>query len=97
MMKEMAKCVPDAGLYAPVTVLVDGRQMVCTLLMTKWQAYSLPMVVHNLWPLLRIWIPKSSDFFEKRLNSQFANGHEQQGTRRAEHRPTSTNERPLSR
>jgi hypothetical protein len=38
IMKEMAKCVPDAGLYAPVTVLVDGRQMACTLLMTKWQA-----------------------------------------------------------
>ena len=24
-MKEMAKCVPDAGSYAPVTVLVDER------------------------------------------------------------------------
>lgn len=37
IMKEMAKTVPDAAAYAPVTILVDERPMVCIFLMTTWR------------------------------------------------------------
>ena len=36
IMKEMAKQVPDAGSYAPVTVLVDERLTACICRMTGW-------------------------------------------------------------
>ena len=38
IMKEMAKHVPDAGSYAPVTVLVDERPMASICHMTGWRA-----------------------------------------------------------
>jgi len=38
VMKEMAKHVPDAGSYAPVTVLVDEREDGIHLPMTRWSA-----------------------------------------------------------
>jgi len=37
IMKEMAKDVPDAGSYAPATVLVDERAMACICHMTGWR------------------------------------------------------------
>jgi len=36
IMKEMDKHVPDAGSYAPVTVLVDERADACIFRMTGW-------------------------------------------------------------
>ena len=39
IMKEMARHVPDAGSYAPVTVLVDERPDACICLMTECQVY----------------------------------------------------------
>ena len=40
IMKEMAKVVPDAGSYAPVTILIDEREEVCISLTTPWKAFS---------------------------------------------------------
>jgi hypothetical protein len=45
IMKEMAKCVPDAGSYAPVTVLVMSTLMACIFRMTGWPAS---------WPLMEM-------------------------------------------
>ena len=38
IMKEMAKHIPDAGSYAPLTVLVDDAPMACICHMTGWRA-----------------------------------------------------------
>jgi len=38
IMKEMVKHVPDAGSYAPVTVLVDERAKASICHMTGWRA-----------------------------------------------------------
>jgi hypothetical protein len=41
IMKEMAKRVPDAGSYAPVTILIDERPDGVHLSTTEWRAFSL--------------------------------------------------------
>jgi len=49
IMKEMAKYAPDAGSYAPVTVLMSG-QMACICLMTGWPVSCPHMEIRKLWP-----------------------------------------------
>jgi uncharacterized protein (DUF302 family) len=59
IMKEMAKHVPDAGSYAPVTILLDER----------------PDGVHLTYDKiasLGIWIRQSSAFFESRRSNHSA-------------------------
>ena len=66
IMKEMAKRVPDAGSYAPVTFLVDERPD--GVHVTYDNMASLPSAYGSQppSPSLGIWIPKSSAFFEMR-------------------------------
>jgi hypothetical protein len=61
-MKEMAKHVPDAGSYAPVTILVDEREdgvhlSICP--MTEWSAFWCRTKTGKRWQSLTIWIIRS--------------------------------------
>jgi uncharacterized protein (DUF302 family) len=65
VMKEMAKHVPDAGSYAPVTVLVDERGDGVHLSYDRMPASWRHTATWTLSPLLEIWIPKSRTFFNQ--------------------------------
>ena len=64
IMKEMAKHVPDAGAYAPVTILVDDGLMACIYHMTRWPVFYLRIETLMLLLLLRTWIRRLRSFFE---------------------------------
>ena len=58
IMREMVKHVPDAGSYAPVTILIDERPGAFTCPMTEWRAFSRLMKTRKLLKWLRIWIQR---------------------------------------
>jgi len=47
-MKKMAKHLPDAGFYAPLTILMMKGLLGCIYLMTGWPVSSLPTSVLKL-------------------------------------------------
>ena len=59
IMKEMAKRVPDAGSYAPVTVLVDERVDGCIFRMTGWPVSWLLTETRMRYAWPATWTPKS--------------------------------------
>jgi len=63
VMKEMAKHVPEAGSYAPVTVLVDERGDGVHLSYDRMASLWRHTATWRLSPLLEIWTPKSRTFF----------------------------------
>src|SRR4051794_27910707 len=63
VMKEMAKHVPEAAAYAPVTVLVDERGDGVHLSYDRMASLLMHTATWTLSPLLDIWIPKSRTFF----------------------------------
>jgi uncharacterized protein (DUF302 family) len=66
VMKEMAKHVPEAGSYAPVTVLGwMSETMAFTCRMTGWPASWRHTATSMLSPSLEIWILKSRTFFNQ--------------------------------
>jgi hypothetical protein len=66
IMKEMAKQVPDAGSYAPVTICWMSGPTACISPMTGCQAFWHPTGTQRHSQSLAIWIPNSSAFFEPR-------------------------------
>jgi uncharacterized protein (DUF302 family) len=70
IMKEMAKHVPDAGSYAPVTVLVESGLMACICRMTEWRVCWLPIRILMPWRSPGIWIRKSKICCSKLLAEQ---------------------------
>ena len=64
IMKEMAKHVPDAGSYAPVTILVDERPDGVHLSYDRMASLLAPYGSPTLSLSLGIWIRKSRTFFE---------------------------------
>ena len=59
IMKQMVEHLPDAGSYAPVTILIDERPDGCICLMTEWPVSSLPTKVRKLCPWRGTWTQKS--------------------------------------
>src|SRR5690349_4688578 len=59
IMREMAKHVPDAGSYAPVTVLVDERADGVHLSYGEWRAFSRLMRTQRLLKSRVIWMQRS--------------------------------------
>ncbi len=66
IMKEMAKHVPDAGSYAPVTVWWTNAPMACICLMTGWPVFWLHTEILMRSRLRKIWITKSKLYCAKR-------------------------------
>ena len=58
IMKDMAKHVPDAGSYAPVTVLLDEVRTAFTFPMTALLVFSRPTVTATHSGSLKIWTQK---------------------------------------
>jgi hypothetical protein len=64
-MKEMAKHVPDAGSYAPITILVDERpEGGVRLSYDRMTSLLAPYAYRMPWRSRAIWIRKSRTFFE---------------------------------
>ncbi len=59
IMKEMVKHVPDAGSYAPVTVLIDERPDGVHVSYDKWRVICSIMAARKPLPLPEISMPKS--------------------------------------
>jgi hypothetical protein len=68
IMKEMTKYVPDAGSYAPVTILVDERPDGVHLSYDKWPVFWPLTETRTLSLSLGIWTRKSRTFLK---NLQF--------------------------
>ena len=58
IMKEMAKRVPDAGSYAPVTILIDERPDGVHLPTTEWRAFSLLTTTQRLLTSPENWMQR---------------------------------------
>jgi uncharacterized protein (DUF302 family) len=71
IMKEMAKHVPDAGSYVPMTILVDERPDGVHLSYDRMASLLAPYRTRTLSLSLEIWIRKSRTFLESLRSDRY--------------------------